>query len=399
MNSRDNSENYICRTVTELPAYMQVKIRVPEDIEITAGEIFVADTLDTNLGYGNWDVYVPDTIENANDIPVIVLNNSFETLEDGRRPAGNPDYTQYIYKENEVITTIKLLPEIKLELSPDNFSNFEEFESKLAEGEENIIGTYIYPDLGTNDLQWTDSINNITTKSYLYIEALKWFRLGGLFGGDFAQTLVVRVKENVSTSSEVTDITAINADITPNLRVDESNVNSGATVISMEAEGGTAPITFSFKEDSSLGADNDSFVINGNNINVGSSPLSEAKTYKVYVEATDTNGKTYDEAFDIPVEAAYPEITGITVTPTEVLSAPVEAGTVVATLAAQGGTAPITFSLVQGDGALDNAEFQVSGTNVTNISEMSEAVTKYINVLATDSVGKTFEETGIITVS
>lgn len=397
MNSRDNSENYICRTVTELPAYMQVKIRVPEDIEITAGEIFVADTLDTNLGYGNWDVYVPDTIENANDIPVIVLNNSFETLEDGRRPAGNPDYTQYIYKENEVITTIKLLPEIKLELSPDNFSNFEEFESKLAEGEENIIGTYIYPDLGTNDLQWTDSINNITTKSYLYIEALKWFRLGGLFGGDFAQTLVVRVKENVSTSSEVTDITAINADITPDLRVGEDNVATGATIITMTAEGGTPPITFAFKEDSSLGADNASFVIEDNIIKVGSAALTEAKTYKVYVEASDTEGKTYDEGFDIPVSEAYPNITAVTITPTEGLTAPVSANTVVATLSATGGTAPYTYTLV--DEALDNNEFQISGNEVTNIAEIDLASNKHIQVLATDSVGKTLEETGEIVVS
>lgn len=39
MNNINNSDNYICRTVTENPGYMQVKFIVPEDIEIIAGEI------------------------------------------------------------------------------------------------------------------------------------------------------------------------------------------------------------------------------------------------------------------------------------------------------------------------------------------------------------------------
>ena len=34
MNSRDNSDNYICRAVTENPGYMQVKFRVPKNVEI-----------------------------------------------------------------------------------------------------------------------------------------------------------------------------------------------------------------------------------------------------------------------------------------------------------------------------------------------------------------------------
>jgi hypothetical protein len=586
MNSRDNSNNYICRTATELPAYMQAKIRVPEGIEITAGEIFMVENLDTDLGYGNWDVYVPDTIESETDIPVIVINNSFETLLDGRRPKGNPDYTTYVYKEDEVITTIRLLPEIKFELSPDNFSNFEEFEAALEEGEENIVGTYLFPDIGTNDLKWTESIEDVETKVYLYIEALKWFRLGGLFGGDFARTLVVRVKNNQSigapaitsftitpvegliegednvepdavvanmvaeggtepysyefnngvsgvdngsfvidgtsikvgesalttknyrisvkvtdseeqtrianavisvsapeiTSVEVApesnlvspinvdtkvaevstvggiapyvytlaqgvgdnnlfkvngssieaasqltevrtynitvtstdkngktmngtgeiviaapEITSINADITPGLRVGEDNVATGATIITMTAEGGTPPITFAFKEDSSLGADNASFVIEDNIIKVGSAALTEAKTYKVYVEASDTEGKTYDEGFDIPVSEAYPNITAVTITPAEGLTAPVSANTVVATLSATGGTAPYTYTLV--DEALDNNEFQISGNEVTNIAEIDLASNKHIQVLATDSVGKTLEETGEIVVS
>lgn len=194
MNSRDNSDNYICRAVTENPGYMQVKFRVPENVEIVAGEVFVPNVLDLELGYGNWDVFAPETVENETDIPAIILNNSFETLADGRRPNGNPDYTQYVYREGETITGMLLLPELKFELSPDNISNLEEL--KDAMDLDAAVNTYLYPELGTSSLKWTSDIEEVETKVYLVIEALKWFRLGGLFGGDFARTLVVRVKNN-----------------------------------------------------------------------------------------------------------------------------------------------------------------------------------------------------------
>ena len=38
-----------------------------------------------------------------------------------------------------------------------------------------------------------------------------------------------------------------------------------------------------------------------NKIKVGADALTEAKTYMLYVEATDTKGKIFDEGFDIPV--------------------------------------------------------------------------------------------------
>lgn len=96
MNSRDNSDNYICRAVTENPGYMQVKFRVPENVEIVAGEVFVPNVLDLELGYGNWDVFAPETVENETDIPAIILNNSFETLADGITKRLLKDFKQII---------------------------------------------------------------------------------------------------------------------------------------------------------------------------------------------------------------------------------------------------------------------------------------------------------------
>ena len=683
MNSRDNSDNYICRAVTENPGYMQVKFRVPENVEIVAGEIFVPNVLDLELGYGNWDVYAPEVIEDETDIPAIILNNSFETLVDGRRPSGNPDYTQYIYREGETITGMLLLPELKFELSPDNLSNLEEFKDAMNG---DITNTYLYPDLGTSSLKWTADIEEVETKVYLVIEALKWFRLGGLFGGDFAQTMVVRVKNNdmlgapaitsftitpeegllegnanvevgavvanmaaqggtepynyvfndgamgidnasfeiegttikvkdnplttkdykisvkvtdseqktrtsnatisvsapeitgvtvqafgnlttpVNVDSKVADIivdggiapysyslasgvgdndlfkiyeatvevktqitepkvynitvtatdkngktkdgslalsvsspeiTSIRGDLAPNLSVGNSNVSSGATVLTMTAEGGTAPITFEFKENGGESADNGLFVIDGNKVNVGSSPLTEAKeyqiyieakdtynnifdegfdipvldpeitniqadvtpelqvgdenvasgatvltmnaeggtapfvytleenaeagadnasfvivdnkvnvgsnalteakTYKIYVKVTDSKSKTFVEGFDIPVSAADPEITALNITPVEGLTAPLAESTVVANLAVEGGTSPYTYILVPDD--VDNAEFEISGTEVKNKAEIAEAATKMITVEVSDSKGKTLQESASIDIT
>lgn len=583
MNSRDNSDNYICRAVTENPGYMQVKFRVPENIEIVAGEIFVPNVLDLELGYGNWDVYAPEVVEDETDIPAIILNNSFETLVDGRRPSGNPDYTQYIYREGETITGMLLLPELKFELSPDNLSNLEEFKDAMNG---DITNTYLYPDLGTSSLKWTADIEEVETKVYLVIEALKWFRLGGLFGGDFAQTMVVRVKNNdmlgapaitsftitpeegllegnanvevgavvanmavqggtepynyvfndgamgidnasfeiegttikvkdnpltakdykisvkvtdseqktrtsnaiisvsapeitsvtvqafgnltipVNVDSKVADIivdggiapysyslasgvgdndlfkiheatvevktqitepkvynitvtatdkngktkdgslalsvsspeiTSIRGDLAPNLSVGNSNVSSGATVLTMNAEGGTAPFVYTLEENAEAGADNASFVIVDNKVNVGSNALTEAKTYKIYVKVTDSKSKTFVKGFDIPVSAADPEITVLNITPVEGLTAPLAESTVVANLAVEGGTSPYTYILVPDD--VDNAEFEISGTEVKNKAEIAEAATKMITVEVSDSKGKTLQESASIDIT
>ena len=81
-------------------------------------------------------------------------------------------------------------------------------------------------------------------------------------------------------------------------------VEAGTKVLTMTPVGGVAPITYEMETHETLGADNALFTIVGNAIVVGESPLADTKTYKVYVEATDSKGHTYDEGFDIPVTEA-----------------------------------------------------------------------------------------------
>ena len=290
-------EHYICRTVTELPGYMFALIKVPEGDSMAAGEVYKAETLDTTIS-GNTTVYVAEYVTDKNDLPVIALNDSFETLLDGRRPDGQPDYTQYVYNEGEVINSVRLDKNVKLELGTDTLSN--QLDMKDID-DTNLKDTWLYIN-NEGRLTWSNSFANVSSRVYFVIEAVKYFRLGGQSGMEFARTLVVRVKhQNVKSNPGDPDITKINANLTPNLKIGEENVASGAVIATLSVEGGTAPVTYAFKTNPTVGADNDKFVIDGDDIKVGANALTEAKTYMLYVEATDSKGKVFDEGFDIPV--------------------------------------------------------------------------------------------------
>ena len=188
------TKHYISRTVTENPGYMQAKIRVPSGVTLHAGQVVVAETLDADLGYGNWDVYAPAQVANATKESIaIILDGGFETLADGRRPNGNADYTQYQFNEGDVVTAHRLLPEVRFEISEDACDS-------TVTGATVVPGDNLIPKNGQYELTYSAKGTGVTTKNYLTVEATKYFRLGGQSGNEFAQTMVVRAK--------VTDATA-----------------------------------------------------------------------------------------------------------------------------------------------------------------------------------------------
>lgn len=158
------------------------------------------------------------------------------------------------------------------------------------------------------------------------------------------------------------EITNVTLSKTPDLREGESNVNTGATVATLTSVGGTQPFTYTIS-----GTDASSFVIAENKLNVGSNPLT-AKTYSIEITSTDKNNKTKTVSDTIVVQAAYPEITSFTVSPTGGLeegNANVQADAVVATMSVEGGSAPITYSLNTDEvNGVDNASFKVEGTQL-----------------------------------
>lgn len=173
-----------------------------------------------------------------------------------------------------------------------------------------------------------------------------------------------------------------------------ANVQADAIVATMSVEGGSNPITYSLREDASNGIDNSSFKVDGANLKVNTTPLV-TKNYKVALRATDVHGKTKDQNAIIEVSA--PEITTLTITPVNSLTAPIAADTVVANLSTQGGISPYTYSLKASTG--DNAEFKIENDTVKNISSIDSEATKSITVIVTDANNKTKEQTAQITVN
>ena len=81
------------------------------------------------------------------------------------------------------------------------------------------------------------------------------------------------------------------------------NVNADAVVATLSAQGGTSPFTYNLEVDETNGADNASFKIDGSNVKVNATPLTQ-KDYKINIKVTDSKGKTFVNHAIISVAAA-----------------------------------------------------------------------------------------------
>lgn len=182
-------KTYFCKPATDVEKGDVVAVEVLAGSKLHAGQIVKAETMNpTNRHNGmlNHFVYDAEVAELTDDL-VILINDYFETMEDGRRPEGNPDFTTYEYDEGEVVTGVHLVENRLYRITSDCIKN----------GAIPAIGNFLVPDGTTHDL-------NITTtapadvKFYLEVKAIKPFHLGGLFGGQstagFAKEIVAKVK-------------------------------------------------------------------------------------------------------------------------------------------------------------------------------------------------------------
>ena len=71
----------------------------------------------------------------------------------------------------------------------------------------------------------------------------------------------------------------------------------------MSTQGGTSPFTYALEDDETNGVDNASFKIEGSDVKVNTTPLTQ-KDYKINVKVTDTKGKTFTNHATISVAAA-----------------------------------------------------------------------------------------------
>lgn len=359
-------KHYICRPTTEVEGYLLANFKVKNE-DIVAGQFFRAERLTTSID-GNFSVYSPDIMAKADDDIAIILNNSFETLEDGRRPNGNSDYTTYVYKKNEVITGVRLVEGLTFELG---------MESIIA-NQEVQAGGYLIPEVGENKLIYTETLEGIDSEEYLLIEGFKDFRVGGQFGFQFVKTMIVRVKRTDIETSTL-DITA-----TPAQGL-EIPLNADTVVATLETTGGTAPYTYTLTKGLQ---DNDLFEIDNANIK-NKGQVTEAQTYHVIVTVTDNTGVKKSEIVNILIDT--PSITAIDVTMTDDIREGEEStqpNGLVAVAQVLGGTSPYTLSL---SGTNAN-NFSIDGMTI-RVGNVSLVEGKYyVTLTATDIKDKTFDE-------
>ena len=202
------------------------------------------------------------------------------------------------------------------------------------------------------------------------------------------------VSDTIVVQAAYPEITSFTVSPTDGLEEGNANVQADAVVATMSVEGGSAPVTYSLREDASNGVDNASFKVDGSNLKVNTTPLVK-KDYKVSLKVTDKNNKTATK--NITVSVGTPAISALNITPVESLQAPLAENTVVANLSSVGGIAPYTYSLKPD--TQDNAEFTIEGTTVKNIASIDSAGTKNITVIVTDKNSTTKEQTAQIEIS
>lgn len=362
-------EHYVCRTITELPSYMQTLFRVPQGEIITAGQVFAAEELDAELGNKNWSVFVPEFLSDTEvQIPSIVLDGGFETLPDNRRPDGQPDYTEYAFTEGQVITAVKLLPETKFEISYD--SVIQESEIK--------VGGYLVPEVGSRHLIYKEMLEEADTSIYLVVEALKCFRVGGLFGNQFAETMVVRVKRQKMAG---TNGLVFKANTVSNL---EAPLDAQTVVATLSTTGGTEPYEYSLING---GQDNDLFEIDGDEIKT-KEQINEDRIYHIAVKVIDNAGDTRNIMVGIYIDS--PSIKDIDLTMTDDIrqgEQSTQPGGLIALAGVIGGTAPYVISLT----GKDSDKFVVDLMSIKTGEEPLNEGTYNITIVATDSKGKTAE--------
>lgn len=367
--------NYVCRNVTELPGYTQAQLMVQSNSVLNAGEIYLADSLDNGLHYGNFTCYVPEVISDIeNQDPVLVLDGSFETLADGRRPKGNSNYTQYSFMPRDIATAIRLDSNMKFEIGFDAIDNNGEI----------AIGGYLVPVNGTKKLSFVNSLDLVKSKIYLVVEALKNFRLGGAFGSEFTNTVIARVKRMDILGAP--SITSVN--VTP---VGEITIpcEVGTKIADISVSGGTEPYSYELPAGTQ---DNDLMEITGTEVKV-KTRLTELREYNITVKVTDSEEKTKDGTCTITTNSS--EITDISAEITPNLqegNSNVQSGATIATLTAVGGNAPYTYSLSETGSNADNGSFTIDG-NLLKVGSAALTMKTYnVAVEATDTYGKTFDK-------
>lgn len=175
--------NYIFQVLTpRVSTRFVTKARVNTQ-GLHAGSIIVADTLD-NTVVGNYETYttqIPTTATLSSKAMAVLLNDEFETLTDGRRPAGNPNYYSYTYQVGQTVTAVFLEKHLMYNVGYDC----------VSQASQNLIsvGNYLVP---TNNSYELTAVESIPAGTYCALKILSFYNTptGGNYGAGFGMSMI-----------------------------------------------------------------------------------------------------------------------------------------------------------------------------------------------------------------
>lgn len=172
--------NYIGQCITPKVSSDHIaKVTVPVG-GLHAGQVVIADTLDNTIA-GNIEVFTatqPATANLGSNFVAMVINDGFETLSDGRRPDGQPNYYQYEFKAGETAPVVFLDRHLVFNIGAESIT-----------GGTATVGQFLYPVDGSNTLTAGAAIPEGTAKG-LKVIATYNTPVGGNFGGGFATSYI-----------------------------------------------------------------------------------------------------------------------------------------------------------------------------------------------------------------
>jgi len=209
------------------------KIKVPSG-GLYAGQVVYCEELDSTIT-NNFEVYLatkPVTSNFASKNLAIVLNGGFETMSDGRRPEGQPDFTQYSYAEGEIATVAFIDRHLRFSISGDSIDS--DTIGDIA------IGKYLIPLDDSNSLAVATSVPDAITTA-LKVVAIRNMPVGGDFGLGYATTYIcVTQKDDIVDSGNFIKTFSV-----PN-QVGTSVINNTSGTISLVVAGSLTSIAATF---------------------------------------------------------------------------------------------------------------------------------------------------------
>lgn len=177
------SKKNICQILTpRISSRFIGKVTVPSG-GLVAGNIVLADTLDNTI-FGNIEVFTAKKPISANmgkTFFALVINDGFETLADGRRPQGDPNYFDYSYQEGDVAPVIFLGDHLIFNIG---LNAIESSTLNLA-----LVGNFLVPTNNSYKLSAVEGVPD-NVNCALKILAFHSTPIGGEFSGKFETTLI-----------------------------------------------------------------------------------------------------------------------------------------------------------------------------------------------------------------